>query len=64
MNRRDELIRYVRLEEAASLEEAARVIRRRKVNPEGMSRAAFCRVLLAEAEIARREGRDERGVAR
>jgi hypothetical protein len=62
---RDDLNRYMRLQEAAALEEAVRVVRRRKVNPEGMSRAAFCRVLLIEADIARAEAkRDDEGGSR
>lgn len=47
--------------DAEALEQAVRVIRRRKVDPEGMSRAAFCRVLMVEADKLYSEIRALRG---
>lgn len=52
------MTRWLKEHDAKILEDAARIVRRRKVTPEGMSRAAFCRVLLAEADALRQEARD------
>lgn len=49
---------YLKRDDAHALEEAAKIIRRRLVCPEGMSRAAFCRTLTDEASKLRAEARE------
>jgi hypothetical protein len=53
MTSRAELLAFMAKEDAHVLDEAARIIRRLRVQPEGTSRAAFCRTLEVTARLRR-----------
>ena len=61
MTSQTEMKAYLRDMDADALEAAVRVVRRRMKKPAGISTAAFCRALLAEASVLRQEAREIRG---